>query len=94
MQQVMWQHDIVGVAHYTMDCFDTPGDAPDDESISSSSAPGGWIVVIQSMTHSMLRSCQSRKALKECILIGTPVLVHCLALPNPAHKHPCLASCA
>ena len=41
MQLIMWQHDIVGVAHYIMDLFKTLGalsDAPDDASISSSSA--------------------------------------------------------
>ena len=41
MQLFMWQHDIVGVAHYIMDCFDALGalsDAPDDASTSSSSA--------------------------------------------------------
>ena len=41
MQLFMWQQDIVGVAHYIMDCFDALGalsDAPDDASTSSSSA--------------------------------------------------------
>ena len=35
------QHDIAGVAHYIMDCFDVLGaldDAPDDASVSASSA--------------------------------------------------------
>lgn len=33
MQLFMWQHDILGVPHYIMDCFDVLGaqsDAPDD----------------------------------------------------------------
>ena len=41
MQLFMWQQDIVGVAHYIMDCFDALSalsDAPDDASTSSSSA--------------------------------------------------------
>ena len=41
MQLFMWQRDIVGVAHYIMDCFEVLGtldDAPDDASSSSSSA--------------------------------------------------------
>ena len=41
MQLFMWQHDIVGVAHFIMGCFDVLGalsDAPDDASTSSSSA--------------------------------------------------------
>ena len=41
MQLLMWQHDMVGVAYYIMDCFDALGylsDAPDDASFSSSSA--------------------------------------------------------
>ena len=40
MQLFMWQHDIVGVAHYIMDYFDALSDAPDhdDASTSSSSA--------------------------------------------------------
>ena len=29
MQLFMWQHDIVGVAHYTMDCLDVLGALPD-----------------------------------------------------------------
>ena len=42
-QLLMWQHDIVGVAHFIMimDCFDVLdalSDAPDDASTSSSSA--------------------------------------------------------
>ena len=41
MQLFMWQRDIVGVAHYIMDCFEVLGaldDAPDDASTLSSSA--------------------------------------------------------
>ena len=41
MQPFLWQHDIVGVAHYIKDCFEVLGaldDAPDDASTSSSSA--------------------------------------------------------
>ena len=41
MQLFMWQHDIVGVAHFIQDCFEVLGaldDAPDDASTSSSSA--------------------------------------------------------
>ena len=41
MQLFMWQRDIVGVAHYVMDCFEVLGaldDAPDDASISPTSA--------------------------------------------------------
>ena len=41
MQLFMWQRNIVGVAHYSMDCFKVLGaldDAPDDASTSSSSA--------------------------------------------------------
>ena len=41
MQLYMRQRDIVGVAHYIMDCFEVLGaldDAPDDASTSSSSA--------------------------------------------------------
>ena len=41
MQLGMWQHDILGVAHYIKDCFemlDALDDAPDDASTSSSSA--------------------------------------------------------
>jgi hypothetical protein len=41
MQLFMWQADIVGVAHYIMDCFDhiaAAFDADDDDSHSSSSA--------------------------------------------------------
>ena len=37
----MWQHDIVGVAHFIKDCFEVLGaldDVPDDASTSSSSA--------------------------------------------------------
>ena len=38
MQLFMWQHDIVGVAHYIKDCSEVLGaldDAPDDASTSS-----------------------------------------------------------
>ena len=41
MRLVMWQHDIVGVAHFIKDCFEVLGaldDVPDDASTSSSSA--------------------------------------------------------
>ena len=41
MQLLMWQHDILGVAHYIKDYFEMLGaldDAPDDASTSSSSA--------------------------------------------------------
>ena len=44
MQLFMWQADIVGVAHFVMNCFDHLGAAPDDhnddysDSDSSSSA--------------------------------------------------------
>ena len=41
MQLFMWQRDIVGVAHYIMDCSVVLGaldHAPNDASISSSSA--------------------------------------------------------
>ena len=41
MQLFMWQADLVGVAHFIMDCFDALGaqsDAHDDASDSSSSA--------------------------------------------------------
>ncbi len=45
MQLLMWQHNILGVAHYIKDCFElelemlgAPDDAPDDASTSSSSA--------------------------------------------------------
>ena len=44
VQLFMWQADIVGVAHFVMDCFDHLGAAPDDhddgysDSFSSSSA--------------------------------------------------------
>ena len=41
MQLLMWQHDILGVAHYIKDGFEMLGalhDAPDDASTSSSSA--------------------------------------------------------
>ena len=37
----LWQHDIVGVAHFIKDCFEVLGaldDVPDDASTSSSSA--------------------------------------------------------
>ena len=40
-QLLMWQQDIVGVAHFVKDCFEVLGaldDAPDDASTSSSSA--------------------------------------------------------
>ena len=47
VQLFMWQQDIVGVAHYIMDCFDALSalsDAPDDASTSSSSAlAAGWM---------------------------------------------------
>ena len=47
MQLFMWQHDIVGVAHYIRDCFDVLGslcDAADDASASGSSAlAAGWM---------------------------------------------------
>ena len=38
---LMWQRNIVGVAHFVQDCFEVLGaldDAPDDASTSSSSA--------------------------------------------------------
>ena len=38
MQLLMWQHDIVGVAHYIKDCIEVLGalgDAPDDALTSS-----------------------------------------------------------
>ena len=38
MQLFMWQHDIVGVTHYIMECVDALGALSDDASISSSSA--------------------------------------------------------
>ena len=41
VQLLRWQRDIVGVAHYIMDCFEVLGaldDAPDEASTSSSSA--------------------------------------------------------
>ena len=44
----------VGVAHFIKDCFKVLGaldDVPDDASISSSSALGGWIDVIHSFIH-------------------------------------------
>ena len=43
MQLFMWQREIVGVAHYIMECFDVLGaldDAPDDASTSSALAAG------------------------------------------------------
>ena len=41
MQLFMWQHDILGVAHYSKDCYEMLGaldDTPDHASTSSSSA--------------------------------------------------------
>ena len=41
MRLFMWQHDILGVAHFIKDCFEVLGaldDVPDDASTSSSSA--------------------------------------------------------
>ena len=57
MQLFIWQHDILGVAHYIMDCFEVFGvldNAPDDASTALPAhklvfiSPGGWIDVIYS----------------------------------------------
>ncbi len=58
MQLFLWQPDLVGVAHFIMDCFDSVGaapDVPDDASdASDSSSLGGWIGVTLSFTHSFI----------------------------------------
>lgn len=52
--QLCMQRNIVGVAHYNMDCFDVLGvldDAPDDASDLSFINPGSWIYVFYSFIH-------------------------------------------
>ena len=39
MQQFLWQLDIMGVAHYVMDCFDLLNAVDDDDDSKSSNQP-------------------------------------------------------
>ena len=60
MQLFMWQRDIVRVTHYIMDSFQVlgaPDDAPDDASISSSSALGWEDAFIHSLASYSAVSC-------------------------------------
>ena len=63
----LWQQNVVGEAHYIMDCFQVLGaldDAPDDAPASTLISPGGWADSIQTITHTpRLTVCTSRHAL-------------------------------